>query len=1224
MNDERIITRARRDFPGINRAVSANDNPDGAAISRDGRRLPAGKFVRRDEYDSLYKYRAKQYEHTTDFEVDGLVTYGDQQVAAITNTHQLYSSHGRKTVVLGISGTTEYTFTAYVEKQITAHTHTLYLHRASRTTTGLDVTWPAPTGGPGADAQRIIVTSITPNAGADLNASWIEFSMVMNTAKTIIYFLVSYHNETTNETIVQSWKIGSNLYHANFSTGAVITGMNPSIEDDLNITRDLDIELVSVGGVDQVIGFWGILDVVSGFTVFHYSIDAGGWFGTAITQYPVVPTTDIYALSFIRNESLSIPSFFLFFTETSGAERRLWSQAFYYSVGSLPPFAPYVGAAWLNYYDDSVTRTPADKFNSRGIISIDVDGKMYILYRLYTTVSTDKLRLTVANSDGTFSTFYNITTTPINTTDINNCYDIVAKDGEITIFYTLQASPSVLRKATLIVTSGDAEAGNYLRANFTGTHQYDLVVDMGAKSYFKYFAAYRKYESNSSKRLSYCIATTDTTGQVFCHLHCDIGLYNASGSSVQQVTPVWPEEPLMPRTNFSAQQILIIQASDNRLYKRLNYQYVLLEGQRKIDNSGWQWTTVFDDHMRTLQYGGILRILAGCESTARNGVYQYIDRYFFNNDAANRYQDYHSDYQRPAPPPTGTFTVTSITLADVLGLGYTQQELYDLGWRPFASVGDTEIFNPYLLIPNSESPRAYAEFFTAMSFEYDDIEESQLLYQTPDTPYILGAVQAVNAQIYQYLQFHPSIKSWQICATGMISPRLTALNCYMGIKNTIADTKYTVQYYKVKRLLVSRTKPTGENAFGNDALKGTAIWSISAAGVATPHDIPDAWIDFNMWQAGLAAAGTAEANLGTALTQYKSTGSGTELYTKDTMIPEAYKFGIVLQNEIYALGVRLAGVTRPNRLMKSARRLGSIVTPDAFTDDMGTNYDFSYDGQGIAHIDDSTLVIKGTHGTDIFDISGGILRKRDEITDIGTTKPDSVYSIAEGAAGDLIKGVLSQDPLGHIRLFDGYAEQPISDPIRDDFDTLNYGVKTLKANIKQIIYVPLYRCLLVSYGTQIFVFDLEGGKNWQDWRFVAALNASCVGVDGEVFFTDNTQVYVWPDAGAIDSPDPQWRELDVANNPDERLIPKDVWMDFIATGTTLQPKVWKDRGSATNSTNTLAVSATQVRRRTGYLRSGSSAMRETAIGFGVTTAANLTALEVDSIVQQFLVMKRRP
>ena len=387
-----------------------------------------------------------------------------------------------------------------------------------------------------------------------------------------------------------------------------------------------------------------------------------------------------------------------------------------------------------------------------------------------------------------------------------------------------------------------------------------------------------------------------------------------------------------------------------------------------------------------------------------------------------------------------------------------------------------------------------------------------------------------------------------------------------------------------------------------------------------------------MWLQRIAY-GTAEQNLGNNNVLYKSTGSGTEIYTKETFIPEGYKHSIEVSNELYVGNVRLAGVTRTNRLMKSARVRKSVVTPDQLSGDLPTIHNLSGEILGMSKIGEDIMVVATDNQLYIYDCSGGYPRQIDTVTNVGTNAPRSITSIAEGSLGKIMKGVAFKDVQGNIRVADGYGSQIISDRIESDYNGTNQGIINLNSVDAEYLYLPNYRLFIITYDTKIFVLDFRLAEpQYYYWYFDDGIKAACVGVDGEMFFTDNDQVYVWPQAGTVDTPDPTWRSQNIALKPDERAVLRKVFMDYILTtsdASTLQPVVYFDRGSAADTTNSLAVSSKQTRGMTGfkYAADGSgnrpNAKREFALGFDVNNSNDCTKLEVDMFDATMTIRKRR-
>lgn len=1217
MASTRIKKVEIRDFGGIDRTASSNDSPiQKARISRDGRRFPTGKFVRRPEYDFLYDYRNQQFEHTTDetgreVRGDGAGPGGGGDGAAtqeIPNGHQVYRSHGRKNICLGKSGTTEYTFVAYVE--IHTNWHSLHLERGSRAATALDVTWTAN----GANCRKTIVS--TPSQAGYAN-DWIEYSMVMNVAKNAIHLAVSMHDNTAGTTVVYHYTL-TTLYAA--TVGGITSTLTATIESSNNITRDIDIEISTTG--DTFYAIWG--RTVVGDDVIRYASGTAAGVWTAVLSY-TTPGLDFYGISLVLSPAST--SIYMTYTYTEGGLRKLnytRSNDLLISFGAQSQVAT----------NQSTSILLAD-FYYRGVFAVDSGGDRHWVYLNDGGSLTHTYTKSVYGGVDAFDSQVMTAAVCLDATGVANevatGWDFAVKNGCVSIFYVDNSLPLRTYKAVRVITSGDAELGTYNRSDYTETIQHDLIEVRAATIDVRYFGIYRKYERNSSLRLSWisCADTITTTNIRF--LHSDKGLYeiddthtatNSVYADTNQVVIEAIKESKVTSADGSLVQILILQCDDNRLYKRVNYMWMLLEGQRLIDNSGWNWVTVYGDHARFLDYAGSVRMLAGDGATNQNAWYGYVDRYFFTNDAANRYADHYSNLARPPEPATAIVTnVGGINTDNDTYNGFT--EIVD-GER----VAKSGVQSNYVFVAGVADP--ILGFHVAITYEQDGVEESQLRLVTTNGNDLVWVGVADENNFNNLIRLIFAVRTWNT-VTNPTSARLTAVNIYLGPplnhQQSVDATEIPPDgWYKVKRCQISAQKPVGDNAFADDDVKGTALWSDAGAGLFNLTT----YVDYSMWSSR-AAQGTAIDNLGTSLTRYQSTTSGTEIYTKLTTIPEGFKYGIVLQSEVWAASMRMAGVTRKNRLMRSARKIGNQVTPDGFTDQMGTWTDLPYEILGLSQIDDNNLVVIGKSGIDIFDISGGILNKRDDIVDIGTDATDGVCYIKEGAVGQIIKGMIFKDSTGNIRLFDGYSAGIISDPIRDNFaltsdavDADNYGVLSLNSTSLIATYVPLHRTLWLIYGTKVYVWDITGGSNWQDWRVVHSITGVTIGVDGELFFTDGNTVFVWPQAGTIDNPNPLWRSSDVRLPEGMRAIPKKVWMDYICSTTTLQPKVWKDRGEVTDSTDDMNASTTQTTDRTGYIRSRSAARREIALGFGVTTAASLNSLEVDSLVQELLIVPRRP
>ncbi len=1198
MDNKKTITFGGQEVPfkGIDRTASSNDsNPGSARVLRDMEINPIGKLVRRNEHDALYDDRPSQYEHTT----DDAAAEGDQLVVTITDNHTIYRSHRRKLVAVGHSGTTEYRFTIYVEIS-ESNGHVLKLERGVRS--GVDIDW-EPVIAAGA-AETLDVFALATYDASD----WIESSMRMNADEDTLYVAVSYHDASAPEAKVDVYEI-TNLYVANFTNATISAATNfaSDTHDPVYITRDLDIEYDDV--VDIYIVAYGFDD--GGDVRIKMKSSATG----SATAINTVAGKDIYSISLVVKRTISSGSqYYLAYTQDEGDPHKLYYRYVYCDgdtvVTPTPSGSPTLVAS--NIYESAL-----DNYLDGACFAIDDDDSLHFLYKTAAGTLAHSYKI----GSGSFVT--TTASTDLRTTAgiTHCCWDIVVKDGLVTIFHTSDADTDTIYKRVRIVNSDDEDYGS-------GTFRLKEIVraDPADLTFIRDFGTYRTYEINTSKCLSFVAGTSLTEDNTIRYLHEDKGLFdadfdgNVTDTADRQVAIEALAEPMVSGASGTISQILIIQCDDDKLYKRGHYQWDLLEGQRNVDNTGWNWVTDYGSRCNIWDKDGTVRFNAGNGTANQNAWYSGIfDRYFFINLTTHRYNDHYSELARLDPPPIAYVTAITETIHADAPVGYGEFLEIDGDNTP------SRIFHKYKILGPGD-PAPYAEFYLAFSYEYDGYQESQLRVQNADTTYKVGAVPPFNDDDFiALLKISLELPIWNK-ALSPLNVRITAIHIYMGEPTSDDDTKLTVQYDWVKRVQISATKETGEDPFGDtvaDDIEGKKIWTVNG-GDATLYDL-DTYIDYNHWMT--RTLNGAKTRLDNSNAIYKSTGSGTEVYTKECFVPEGYEHAVVVNNEVWVANIRLAGVTRTNRLMRSARRLGSQVTPDHLTDDLGTIIDLPYDIKALGSIGDRILVVVGSHGTDIFDVGGGVLIKMDEVVNIGTNATYSVTQMMEGGIGNIIKGLIFKDTEGNVRLCDGYGAEIISDGIFDDHNTSNRGIDYLNDNATaQFAYLPHYRKLILAYGTQVFVLDLKRGlRDFYDWRFGKSVDALCVGVDGELFFTEGIEVHVYPQAGTEDTPDPQWRSQDITFPDDIRLIAKKVWMDYLcnwSSDPTLKPYVYKDTTEVA-STNKMAKHTTQQRDMTGFAF-GTAALREMAFGFKTTTPANLTSLEVDKIAVETLAKKRRP
>jgi len=318
----------------------------------------------------------------------------------------------------------------------------------------------------------------------------------------------------------------------------------------------------------------------------------------------------------------------------------------------------------------------------------------------------------------------------------------------------------------------------------------------------------------------------------------------------------------------------------------------------------------------------------------------------------------------------------------------------------------------------------------------------------------------------------------------------------------------------------------------------------------------------------------------------------------------------------------MGGKSYDNRLIASALKLGSNTTPDVCTDQRRDIKDLPYTGQGLSKIEDNTLVVIGDTAVDAFDIRTGHPRSINNVSNSGTDTPRSVFEIAEGGLGqDSMVGVGFKDAQGHIRIFNSYSAPVISDRIRDDFDGSNQGIVSLNSTDAEFIHAPQQRLLILAYNAILWVFDFKQ-RGWYDWRFVDQVNHISIGVDGEVFLTDGSEIFVYPQAGAVDTVTPIWVSGFSRLDPKTRAKIKRVDVDYICAGTTLQPGIYVDNVALTDSTSVMPASATETTDNSSYR--DKTTRRKFAVEIHVTTPANVSALTIENVTQEYLISGKAP
>ncbi len=321
---------------------------------------PVGEASRRPEYDSLYKDRPSQFEHTTNDD-DRLVLTGPTLYG-----HTLYRTHAAKHIAIGLATPpAETVFVMWQEISVSADRHWLRIARGVRT--GDDIVWDAN------PAHILLVMQTTGTAAND----WIEASMVMNAAKTAIYVAVSHYTDPAvvpgSVPTVSLYTI-TDIYNANFSA-ATVTATIPSIAASADIGRHIDIE---IGNGDNLMICWWR------FYTTQYKIDycygtAGAMGAPATYDNGKGVGFDMMGFSLVRDPSTAATNnFYLSFLENQGVTLyKIYYQLF--TIGVATGSATQVTAS---AYSEGVL------YRIVVVSAIDIDGTKHWLYRTAVTTLT--------------------------------------------------------------------------------------------------------------------------------------------------------------------------------------------------------------------------------------------------------------------------------------------------------------------------------------------------------------------------------------------------------------------------------------------------------------------------------------------------------------------------------------------------------------------------------------------------------------------------------------------------------------------------------------------------------------------------------------------------------------------------------------------------------------------------------------------------------------------
>lgn len=1015
---------------------------------------------------------------------------------------------------------------------------------------------------------------------------WVEFSMCTNSDRDRLFVAVVMRDDANatnvHRSVLRVFEI-TGLFTDDFAADATWTELYELIVDNADndaITHDIDITCKDVSGEEYLHMVYGYYTEDGGdpyyFKHIKYEINDDVWGDT--TDYTLAG----YNLwgARLQYDELTNHVYLVYIAELIAAgtdylKYRYWIHDADIDHGSAVDGniadAPLISDAGEGY--DSPKALCGACFSIDNNISDD-GNRFYVIYRtaaqtLYfipfsvTSIGTPIAVTAALSSTGD--------TTPVLPQEFI-CWDLVARDRVIAIYFSYASDDTIhvkyyVNDAGALTSPVEVHVGN------------DVVAHINTD---------RVYDSYAARRMAFLDLTTAGTVWDFKHLRQekdakeDEALIEAIheypmpqylGTPIQTHVIQCSDNKFRKRNSTmwhweELENTMDVDNAEEAWWRKLS---------PTVANGGLALADTPDADPRARFYdkGGVLRAGIGSGDGEVGIHYSLIDRYFFTNDAGNRVRDHFLDTS-PLQPPTidnlqaevindrgRSFTfinneqVTDTIIAnDLIGAAPSTNHHRYPNYRPFMTgdhkeEGEKE-FTPDINFDggqptlNSELENVTSEiraFYCALSFIYDGHQESQLFHiSNDDGDYVSGGeysngnagANALNRDavwvgvsehqgenylvIQSYLALRLQIRKHNIVFTSYddkpANQRLTGVRIWLAEVTDKMQRADESLFFPAKHVTISQKK-----MFKDEAWNGESEWTWD-----DPYYKLTVVIDMDDYLTGLLSGDYEQIN-GHSMVDFKyEAQKGLEL----SPFPEAYKFAEFFGNLLLIGNVKINGVIRKNRLMWCATRSRSGFgnkTPDVFP---ATHFkDFPYDIQGISRLDDQTAVIVGDRGVTLLDVPSMSFRDT-PLTTVGATAPESIARITDdsGSSVAFIAG-------NTIRLFDGWDAAPVSPPIEADAEdadgVLGKGIAGLTTTSDAWIFLlKKYDMIFVFFPTEgiTFVYDMQR-KGWFQYAFDDSFVAGCVGVDGELDFTDGVYVYRFPYSDEDDGyhTSPLWRNF---------------------------------------------------------------------------------------------------
>jgi len=693
------------------------------------------------------------------------------------------------------------------------------------------------------------------------------------------------------------------------------------------------------------------------------------------------------------------------------------------------------------------------------------------------------------------------------------------------------------------------------------------------------------------------------------------------------------------RTKWGIEMRHVVQMNDERFYKYsfgANAGWVALENTYKIDNTTDWWykrllptvanggldvstIPISEVRARFFDVGGTLRAGIGLGAKKTPIWYDWIDRYFFTNDAGNKYTDNYLDVT-PLQPPRDDVVVAPAVKVNNL---YTNPAEAD-AWNKFAVYsGDAVIATAYSWFP--ALPAGLRNRLVGF-FNYkvaDDGKITDVIWSNGVTPskdvipheensiyffvgisYMYGyqesqihVVKAENIDTsWQTTWGHPELIIPNTVVVGMsfdrymgdiisvklklglttletiddnsypikTSQRITGVRIWLGRLGNKNDKPENVLFYPVKDVKVSSNDTFKSNDL-DGIIQGNHVWKRGTHDPADPLGFTTdfyyylALIDVNDWLAGLDSGDAASV-------------MGHSLYLEDTTkkltaspFLEAYRYAELVKGVPYYAGIRL-GVNNPVEnefAMMWATAFsdtgGMTQGASAITPDIINPESNAYVAKtpikNIRKLDDNTLGIVTENSVINFDATH--IKPSDE-NEGGSTSPDSAVTQENG--------VISYRS-GAITRYDGVEQRELSLRIKksDDGGTYKglddvYNDTTVHSFFSKKLQKLFVFVEFASNDWTIFVFDYVS-REWLRYDFYHQFKCGCVAVDGQLDFSDGTYIYRFP-LGIDDAGQPiNWLVRSADVNWDSRLeiAMNSIYAYFKSTTSVIKASLFRDR-----------------------------------------------------------------